>query len=832
MPGERRGSRVAWLLTLALCGQSTLGTEGRAVAKPNSVPLAAAVAAQTTAELLPLAKGLLATRIDAAIREHLLPGAVIAVGRSSGLLLLEAYGSRALLPRREVMTTDTLFDLASLTKAVSTATLLMQLVDAGKVTLDAPVATYLPEFAKPDKQSISVRQLLLHDSGLPADNSLRDYERGPEQVLEAIAELPLKAAPGTRFSYSDLGFIVLGKLIERVTGAPLSSVADTQLFRPLGMHDTMFNPAPSWFARSAPTDRIDKRRAALLTPEARAYGVIRGQVDDPRAFLLGGVAGHAGLFSTASDLARFARMLLQRGQLDGRRVLSETSVAKLSTAETSGDAQRTLGWDVHSHYSRLRGGLLSERAFGHGGFTGTSLWIDPELDLFVVFLSNRVHPDGRGYVISLIGQITDLIVKQLRTSRGAQQPSAADAVATDAASVQSARPITTGNCASSSRCVSTGIDVLRAAGFAALSGRKVGVVVNDASRARDGTPTQALLQAAPSLALRALFVPEHGLGSRSEGPIAQGTWKGLPVYSLYGKTQRPSSEMLRGLDTVVFDLPDVGTRFFTYASTLRQVLEASAAQGIEVVVLDRPNPLGAVRVEGPVFTGAESFVNFQALPVRHGMTIGELAQLLNAERKIGAKLRVIPVSNYCRDMTFDETGLPWFAPSPNLPSAQSALLYPALGLLEGTNLSVGRGTDAPFAFVGAPFVDADALQVALTKAALPGVDFTAATITPRSDRYRGEACPGVRMTLRNPELFRPVETGLEIARQLLARHRTQWDTHKLIELIGDQHLVDALLHGASRAQLMRLIQPALADFEAIRQRYLLYPRCADSTRTN
>jgi uncharacterized protein YbbC (DUF1343 family) len=425
-------------------------------------------------------------------------------------------------------------------------------------------------------------------------------------------------------------------------------------------------------------------------------------------------------------------------------------------------------------------------------------------------------------VIPLVGAVTDQIVQQLRTAapnapvpaRAAPTPSAASD-----AGAQLCNPL--------HGPVATGIDVLRSDAFAQLAGRKVGLVVNNASRARDGTPTLELFRKQPTLQLKALFAPEHGLASSAEGAIANGAAQGLPVYSLFGKTRRPTPEMLRGLDTIVFDLADVGTRFYTYMSTLRQILEACAGTGIEVVVLDRPNPIGADDIEGPVSSETvENFVNYHPLPVRHGMTAGELAVLMNAERHIGARLRVLPMQGYTRDMLFEATGLTWYAPSPNLPNARSAILYPALGLLESTNVSVGRGTDQPFEFIGAPWLDATSLVRALQAAQLPGVSFEAEDLTPRTNPYAGKLCHGVRLHLDRPEAFRAVLTGLNIARQLHLQHPREWQTRELVKMVGDPAVVSALLQGASVSELQRLWSPALTRFAMIRKEHLRYPTCS------
>jgi uncharacterized protein YbbC (DUF1343 family)/CubicO group peptidase (beta-lactamase class C family) len=805
MHARGSGKRALWIaLACLICGQT-----GDALRVPGLRP-----------------------SIEAAIAGHKLPGAVVAAGNARGLFLLEAYGQRALVPTREPMTVDTIFDLASLTKSIVTATLIMQLVEAGRVQLDASASTYLPELAAHGKAGITVRQLLLHDSGLRAGDPLSDYAGGPRAALDAILSLPLDKAAGHNFVYSDLGYIVLGRLIERVTGESLAVRASQQLFQPLRMSDSGFLPDAARLPRIAPTERLDRHRAQLESPEARAYGVIRGRVHDPRAFRLGGVAGNAGLFSTAQDLSRYARMLLSGGTLDGARVLSAATIATMTAPEHSGDSLRALGWDVHSHYSRLRGQLLSERAFGHGGFTGVSLWVDPGQDLFVIFLSSRLHPDGRGYVIPLVGAITDQIVQQLQAAGGTRAPLAAPEPTPSAAKGSASLPPAdhTQLCNPATRApLATGIDVLRADGFSELAGRKVGLVVNNASRARDGTPTFELFRAQTKLQLKALFAPEHGLTSTAEGKIANGSAQGLPVYSLFGKTRRPTPEMLRGLDTIVFDLADVGTRFYTYMSTLRQILEACAGSDIQVVVLDRPNPVGAGEIEGPVASESlESFVNYHPLPIRHGMTAGELAELLVAERHISTRLRVVPMQGYTRELLFEDTGLTWYAPSPNLPNARSAILYPALGLLESTNLSVGRGTDQPFEFVGAPWVDAQRLVRALRTADLPGVSFEAEDLTPRSDRYAGQVCHGVRLRLDRPRAFRAVLTGLHIAQQLFAQHPRQWQTRDLDEMIGDPAVASALLRGASVSELQRLWQPALTHFAAIRQAHLRYPSCDEA----
>jgi uncharacterized protein YbbC (DUF1343 family) len=751
--------------------------------------------------LAPQATGEISRLVQAQIAAGQLLGAVVVVGRRAGVVMAHAWGRRASVPAPEAMTLDTVFDLASLTKPIATATSLALLAEHGKLSLDDRASRYVPELDRPRTRAITLRQLLLHTAGLPIENRLADYDGGPDQALARALAVDPESRPGARYRYSDIGYLWLGEIVRRVAGQPLDAFVRAHVFTPLGMRETAFGAESTLRARAAPTE-----------PRKATGVMIRGEVHDPRAFRLGGVAGHAGLFSTAGDLVRFARMMLGSGELDGVRVLQPASVAALTRAESAGGALRTPGWDVRSERSRLRGRLLSDRAYGHGGFTGVSLWIDPERDLFVLFLSNRVHPDGKGYVISLVGDVTDAAVRGLGAPTGAE-------VALTRSCERDATP---------GAPVAVGIDVLRASGFAALAGKRVGLVTHDAARAADGRRTADVLYAARELTLVALFSPEHGMGGTREGRIGDAVdiATGLPVHSLFGPTRKPTDAMLDGIDALVVDLVDVGTRFFTYMSTVRQVLEAAAARGLPVVILDRPNPLGGAVVEGPVLDDAPaSFVNYHPLPVRHGMTIGELGSLVNAGRDIDARLDVVPVTGWCREMRFDETGIAWHAPSPNLPSPEAALLYPAVGLLEGTNLSVGRGTDSPFAVVGAPWLDGPRLVAALGAAELPGVTFTATRFTPAQAKYKGRACGGVRLEVVDPSAFCPVRTGLAIARAVHALHGVAFQTEDLVRLVGSTAIVRSLFDGASPADLERLAEPRLRAFLESRDKFLRYPYC-------
>lgn len=732
--------------------------------------------------------------VQQALAEQRMPGAVVIIGRQSGVYFRRAYGQRALLPAPLPMTTTTIFDLASLTKPIVTASLIQWLVERGALDLDDPVARYLPAFGVGGKEAVSVRQLLEHTGGLPIVNSLRDYQDGPERAFERVFAQRLENAPGQNYLYGDLSYIVLGALVERLAGERLDALAKRVLFEPLGMRETGYLPPHAELSRIAPTEIADERPVPL----------IHGEVHDPRAWLLGGVAGNAGLFSTADDVARFARMLLGEGELDGVRVLSRASVQELTRPEHVPGAVRTPGWDVTSAYSKARGRSLSARAFGHGGYTGTSLWIDPGLDLFVAFLSNRVHPKPEKSVVALEGAIADAAVAAL-----APAPPA---------------------CLAPPAPVRAGIDVLASRGFDSLRGRRVGLVTHRAAIDALGRTTLDVLASAPDVQLTSIMTPEHGFDASAEGKIADSfdTRRALPVYSLYGATHEPTARMLRDVDVLVVDLVDVGTRYYTYMSTLHQTLRAAAKFQLPVVVLDRPNPLGGVAVEGPLLEMAhENFVNYHPLPVRHGMTAGELAELINEERGIGARLEIVPAGGWQRTMLHGDTGLRWQNPSPNLRDFEAALLYPAIGLVESTHVSVGRGTDRPFHVIGAPYIDAEAFLRALRAAELPGVAFSEVTFVPDAAPHQGKECHGVSATITDPLAFRPVLTGLTLARVLGRQHPKQWQAHgrTLIRLVGNRAVVEALAGRAPMAEIERSWQAELDAFRERRARHLLYPDC-------
>ena len=746
---------------------------------------------------------LLDTAVKSAIADGQLPGAVVLVSHRGETIYQKAFGQRAIDPVAEPMTLDTIFDLASLTKVVATTTSLMILVEEGRVRLSDAVAKHLPGFERYGKDEITVADLLTHMSGLRSNLPLEEEFDGYDLAIErAINEVPV-GPPRTEFIYSDINFFVLGEIVARVSESSLDTFARERLFDPLGMRDTMFLPPSRLMSRIAPTERCTPLGWPCGTTEGM---MLRGTVHDPTARRMGGVAGHAGLFSNAKDLARFAEMLLGGGTVEGARILAPLTVAKMTTPATPSNIgdRRGLGWDIDSRYSSNRGDLFSSGSFGHTGFTGLSLWIDPSTETAVIFLSNRVHPDGKGNVTALRGLVATLAAAAIT----GVSPMDHDVIDT--------------------RVVDTGVDVLRGAGFARLQGARVGLLTNQTGRARDGVSTIDLLHEAPNVHLLALFTPEHGIrGTLDAGvPNSDDPTTGLPIYSLYGSTRRPTPTMLDGLDTIVIDLQDVGTRFYTYATTMAYMLEAAADLGLRVIVLDRPNPVTGATIEGPGLDDIEevrSFTGYFSMPIRHGMTVGELARLFNGERDIGAELEVVPLDGWRRKLWFDQTGIAWVDPSPNLRSVTQATLYPGIGSIEGTNLSVGRGTEKPFEQLGAPWIDGNQVAVVLNRRGLPGVRFYPVSFTPVSSKYAGEVCEGVFLIVTNRNLLRPVRTGLEIAAALYRLYPASFDLDAAVRLLGSRDALERVKAGDNPATIAADWTDGENAWRQLREPYLLYP---------
>ena len=749
--------------------------------------------------------------IDKAVADALaakkLPGGVLWLERD-GFAHRKAYGQRALTPAPEAMTEDTLFDAASLTKVVATTTAIMQLVERGKLDLEAPVVRYLPAFAQHGKEKITVRQLLTHTSGLRPDLDYKPVWSGIDTAVRmACAEKP-RSVPDSTFVYSDINFIVLGELVRIGSGRRLDEYAAHEIFAPLKMNDTGFLPPKEKLPRIAPTELTDGQ-------------ILRGIVHDPSSRMMGGVAGHAGMFTTARDLARFCRMLVAGGELDGVRILKPETVRLMTHAQVDGNDRRGLGWDIDTRFSGPRGRWFpAGESFGHTGWTGGSIWIDPAAKSFVLFLSNRVHPDGKGDVTGLRREIGTL---------------AAEAIGRDASAALN------------------GIDVLVRDEFAPLRGLRVGLITNQSGRDRQGRLTIDLLHAAKDVKLVALFAPEHGIRGVADDKVGDTIDEKtkLPIYSLYGESPKrgpgqsqadydmavirsraPKAEHLGRLDALVLDLQDVGARFYTYSATLGAALEAAAKAKKKIVVLDRINPVTGSRFEGPIQTRAPSFIGFHPLPVRHGLTLGELAMLFNAERRFAADLTVIRCENWTRDQWLDETGLPWVNPSPSMRSLAAATLYTGFCLLESTSISMGRGTPKPFEQVGAPFVDGVKLAAELNARRIPGVRFEPVKFTPqmafysgpeKSLKYKDQECGGVRAILTDRDRCPVLDIGVELALAVRRLYPDKFKVDDMGRLLGDDETLNAIKAGESLAQIKARWSAGLAKFAERRKPALLYP---------
>jgi len=744
--------------------------------------------------------------IIAAIAEKKTPGGVLWL-ENNGQRYTKAYGNRALVPKPEAMTVDTIFDAASLTKVIATTPAILLLIERGKILLDAPAQTYLREFRGNGKENIAIRHLLTHTSGLRPDLSLEPPWSGYDKAIElACAEIP-RQLPGLTFVYSDINFIVLGEIVRRVSGLTLHEFTRREIFQPLGMSDTGFRPPARELSRIAPTEK-------------RGNEILRGVVHDPTARRMNGVAGHAGLFTTAADLARFARMMLNQGTLDGRRVFKPETVQLMTSVQSPPQvaARRGLGWDIDSPYAGPRGRHFPIGSYGHTGWTGTSIWIDPYSRTFLLFLANRNHPTEDGTVVALRSELGTLAAESIIGFNFAYVPQALPArpATRTESKLAAAGP-------SLSAGVLNGIDLLEKQKFAPLRKLRVGLITNQTGVDQRRRPTIDLLREAPEVRLVALFSPEHGIRGELDENVADATDEktGLPIFSLYGKNRKPSAEQLKNLDALVFDIQDIGCRFYTYISTLGLCMEAAAEAGKKFIVLDRVNPIGGTLLEGPV-AGDGSFTAFHPIPVRHGMTVGELARLFKAEKKWQLDLTVVPVQGWSRDLLFEETDLAWTSPSPNMRNVSAALLYPGIGLLETTALSVGRGTDSPFEVIGAPYIDDLKFCGALSQAGLAGVRFVPIRFKPSSSTFKEKWCGGARVVLLDRR--RPtVPIGLAIAQTLHRLYPKEFGVEKFNRLLLDPAAIEALRSGKNFSDIEKGWEPGLKNFARRREPYLLYP---------
>ena len=744
--------------------------------------------------------------IQQAVRGHDIPGAVLLIGHDGKVIFEKSYGDRSLEPIIAPMTEDTIFDVASLTKVVATTPCVMRLLEQGQIRLSDSVAKYIPEFNKNGKQDITIRMLLTHHSGLREDLDLKQPWRGHDTAFQmAMDETPINP-PGSRFLYSDINFEVLGFLVERLSGMPLNEYAAKYVFAPLKMDHTRFLPPENLLKKIAPTE-FDKETQKIL----------HGIVHDPTARRMGGVAGHAGLFSTAEDLAIYAQSLLDR---NNNPVLDARSIEKMSTPQQPPTSTnlRGLGWDLDTSFSSNRGELLGVGSFGHTGFTGTSLWIDPYTNTYIILLTNAVHPQQvpGGGKVALRTLVTNAIVAAMHL------PLPDDALAKQytltgyneaAAGVR--RPVNRNG------KVLNGIDMLESSDFAELRGKRkttrVGLLTNQTGYDLQGRRTIDILAHAPGIELKALFSPEHGAAGKLDTTDignAKDEVTGVSIYSVYGATdaaRHPDPKVVKDLDALVVDIQDVGARFYTYETSMGYFLEAAAQANVEVFVLDRPNPITGTFVQGPISDGSSSFVNYHPVPVRHGMTMGELAQLFNKERNINAKLTVVKMQGWVRGDWFDAANQLWINPSPNMRSLTEATLYTGVALIEGTNVSVGRGTDTPFELVGAPWINASELAAYLNSRNISGVRFVPVKFTPASAVYPNQECSGVNIFVTDRIALDAPELGIELASALIKLYPQQYKAEKIVHLLGGQSVYDALTSGQDPRRIADYLPRSFRD---------------------
>jgi uncharacterized protein YbbC (DUF1343 family)/CubicO group peptidase (beta-lactamase class C family) len=749
-----------------------------------------------------------------AVARGAIPGGVVLVGHDGRILYRKAYGMRSLEPHKEAMTVDTIFDLASLTKVIATTPCVMKLIQDGKVRLNDPVSYYLPDFAANGKKDITVRELLTHYSGLAPDLDLTQPWQGRDTAYKMAMEQKPILPPDSRFLYSDINFETLGFLVEKVTGMSLNDYAEKTVFAPLHMTETRFLPPDSWGPRIAPTQWDEN------------HHMLRGVVHDPTARRMGGVAGHAGLFSTADDLSKYAQDLLT-----GFHVLTQLTVEKMSTPQQPPTltSLRGLGWDIDSPFASNRGEFYPIGSFGHTGFTGTDIWIDPTTDSYVILLTNAVHPNGHNTaVISLRAHVASLVAQSLHLTVSQEQKLRLMRITGYNEALSGARLLTVRNAQ-----VRTGIDVLESHNFSDLRGdrptTKIALVTNQTGLDSHGNRTIDVLAKTPGLQLTAIFSPEHGIAgaldttaiSNSKDPAT-----GITVYSVYGDTaekRHPSLDVLNSVDAIVYDIQDVGVRFYTYETTLGYFLEAAAHTGKPIFVLDRPNPINGVYVQGPISDkGRESFIDFGQIPIRHGMTIGELARFYNAERNINANLTVIKMEGWERGDWLDSTGILWINPSPNMRNLTEAVLYPGIGILETTNVSVGRGTDTPFELLGAPWIESTQLASYLNNRAITGVRFVPIEFTPTSSVYENQRCSGVNIIVTDRNSLDAPELGIEIASALHALYPDQFDTTHLDTLMLNDATLKSILANEDPRRIWSTWLDTLQSFDATRSKYLLY----------
>ncbi|HOC70736.1 MAG TPA: DUF1343 domain-containing protein [Candidatus Hydrogenedentes bacterium] len=731
---------------------------------------------------------ILRTILKRAVTQAKAPGAVACVGRGDQRQFLGATDYRALVPAPEPATADTVYDLASLTKVVATTTAVMLLRDRGVLQLDQPVSAFIP---LPGLNNITLRHLLTHTSGLASWYAWHTELSGRLQYVERIAASPPAAPPGTIRTYSDLGFILLARVVEQAAQDTFDAFCKKHIFSPLGMNDTTFNPPEEMRLRCAPTEQSEWRGRML-----------RGEVHDDNAFAQGGVSGHAGLFSTVEDLERFCHALM-----DGRILAPETVEEMTRPGQVPYYPWQGLGWWLDPWTSGANGFLPSRTAIGHTGWTGTCIWMDRANKVYAILLSNTCHPDK-----------SNRNNKELRSRFFTPLAAALYPDSTNA---------------------HTGLDKLLQDQFENLRGKRLALLSNTAALDQAGRPILETLALSPALQMHYIYSPEHGFGVTSEAGAAVSSQGGkTPVISLYGERKQPSPEELKNIDLFIVDLPDIGARYYTYMATMKDCMAACAANKVPILVLDRPNPIGGAILEGPIAQDYGSPVCCAPIPVRHGMTLGELAlyfkRLFFAETSL--QVEVSTAENWWRELQFDACALPWAPPSPNIPTPETALMYIGTCLFEGLNMNEGRGTKTPFLVCGAPWLNPVKVLKQVSEEARAGIVLKPVIYIPKSipgkasnPDYRDSLCQGITFNITDARLARPFTTAVALICAIHQCHpELKWDPVFDI-LAGGPWLREQIQAGHDTKDIIEHIQGDLAAFDAQRPR--LYASLEERART-
>jgi uncharacterized protein YbbC (DUF1343 family) len=654
----------------------------------------------------------------------------------------------------------------------------MLLHERGDLDLDQPVSELLP---LPAFKAIAPRHLLTHTAGLPPFKQWHTEATSVDEYIQRIAGLTLGSAPGERRVYSDLGFMMLGRIVELVGRNSLDAFALEHIFEPLGMAYTRFNPPEAWRTDCAATEQCPWRGKLM-----------QGEVHDENAYAVGGVSGHAGLFAPASDLARYCR-----GLLGGKLLKPETVAMMVRPGAVPRYPWQVLGWKIDPWAEGSEGYLRSRRAIGHTGWTGTCLWMDLDSAHFAILLSNTPHPDRE------------------HRDNATLRRTFFDPVAAIC------HPATTN--------AHTGLDRLLWEEFDNLKGKRVALLTNQGAVDCTGRPLLDVLALEPAVSVVRVFSPEHGFTGAAEAGEAVGAQRAtVPLVSLYGDQKKPTAEQLKDIDLLVVDLPDIGARYYTYMATMKDCMTACASAGVQVLVLDRPNPLGGTVLEGPVATATGSLVCCAAIPIRHGMTLGELAMFFKASEAdcTSVSLIVSEVNGWPDTFLAPQCALPWVPPSPNIPTFESALLYIGTCLFEGVNLNEGRGTETPFQVFGAPWMDGKKVVSRMEPGDHPGCRLEVVEYTPRSipgksksPTYQDQVCQGIRIHVESAGEARPFRMVYAL---LLALHREHGDTMEwkpfFDTLAGGDGVRKAIQSGTSAVAYLQSIDETLQRFARERPR--------------